>query len=73
MKREEFEKQYLDKEVLIQFFDDTFACGILKKDDPQTCLEDLPNYYHIRNHHFRKSHIKKITIKGLPSSVKCIC
>lgn len=73
MKREEFEKLYLNKEVLIQFFDDTFACGILKKDDPKTALGDLPNYYHINNHHFRKSHIKKITIKIVPFSYKNIC
>ena len=63
MKRAEFEQKYLNKNVEIIFFDNDFIVGTLEKDEPQKYCDDLPNYYHIGNIHFRKTHIKKIVVK----------
>ena len=71
MKRQEFEKKYLNKKVMVKLFDGTIETGILFSTNEmmeKTRIPDMKNRYFIgtdiRQHgvRFRKSHIKSIKL-----------
>ena len=61
MTREEFEEKYLNKNVVVKFFDNSIYQGKLEKGD--VCYDYIGwtgKGYHIGIHGFMASHIKSI-------------
>lgn len=62
MNNQEFEKKYLNKNVVVEFFDGDIKKGILKKSVYWGDTEPVKNLYTLgdTHFHFRKYQIKKI-------------
>lgn len=80
MKRNEFERKYLNKMVEVILYDnDTFKGYLYSTNEYmiETKLLDMKNYYFVGNNirdngvRFRKSHIKKIRLVSCLNINKC--